>query len=286
MLGQILFIVWRESVEALLVVGILYAWLRTHPGMERGLRYLWGGALAGVAGAIGLGWAILWFSSFFAGDAQDYFQMAMVLVAAGLIVQMVFWMRRKGRDFQHGLETGLQRSAETANWVGIFTLVALAVMREGSETVIFLYGLGLAERGLGLVQFLVTAGAGFLLAGATFWMLQYGGRRLSWRVFFRLSEGVLLLLAAALLVTGLEKMEGFGWLPSLKDQVWNSAWLLDDSERMGAIVASLTGYRAQPSLLILLMYGLYWGIIAGFMRLSRPVKRSQSIQERVLRTRS
>ena len=248
MLGQILFIVWRESVEALLVIGILYAWLRTNPGGEQGLRYLWGGVLAGVAGALGLGGAILWFSTFFAGDAQDYFQMAMVLMAAGLIVQMVFWMRKKGRDLRRGLEAGVKHAADTANWLGVFTVVALAVMREGSETVIFLYGLGLTERGLGLVQFVAMAAAGFLLAGATFWALQYGGRRLSWSLFFRLSEAVLLLLAAALLVTGLEKLEALGWLPSLKDQVWNSAWLLDDGGRIGGIVASLTGYRAQPSL--------------------------------------
>lgn len=274
MLGQILFIVWRESVEALLVVGILYAWLRTNPGGEQGLRYLWGGVLAGVAGALGLGGATLWFSTFFAGDAQDYFQMAMVLIAAGLIIQMVFWMRRKGRDLKRRLEEGLRHSTESANWLGISTLVALAVMREGCETVIFLYGLGIAERGLGLVQFALTAFAGFLLAGATFWMLQYGGRRLSWPLFFRLSEAVLLLLAAALLVTGLEKMESLGWLPSLGDQVWNSSWLLDDSGRLGAIVASLTGYRAQPSLLILLTYGLYWAVIGGLLRLHRLPRRA------------
>lgn len=272
MSGQVLFIVWRESVEAMLVIGILYTWLRTNPGMEKGLRFLWGGVLAGVAGALGLGGAILWFGSFFAGNAQDYFQMAMVLVAAGLIVQMVFWMRKKGRDLQRHLEAGIRHSAETANWMGIGTLAALAVMREGSETVIFLYGFGLTERGLGLLQFVATASAGFLLAGATFWVLQFSGRRLSWRLFFRLSEAVLLLLAAALLVTGLEKMEAFGWLPSLKDQVWNSAWLLDDSGRMGAIVASLTGYRAQPSLLLLLTYGMYWAGIAGFMKFSQSVK--------------
>jgi len=272
MLGQILFIVWRESVEALLVIGILYAWLRTNPGAEGGLRFLWGGALAGAAGALGLGGAILWFSTFFAGEAQDYFQMAMVLAAAGLIVQMVFWMRRKGRDLRRSLEAGVRRSAETANWLGVFTVVALAVMREGSETVIFLYSLGIVERGVGLVQFLAMAAAGFLLAGATFWALQYGGRHLSWKLFFRLSEGVLLFLAAALLVTGLEKLEALGWLPSLRDQIWNTAWLLDDGGRLGGIVASLTGYRAQPSLLLLLAYGAYWMVIFGLLKRTGTLK--------------
>lgn len=267
MAGQILFIVWRESVEALLVVGILHAWLRAHPCGARGLRYLWGGVLAGVAGAVVLAMAILAFSSFFSGPAQDGFQTAMVLVAAGLIVQMVFWMRRTGRDLRRCLEAGLEKSVATANWLGVLTVAALAVMREGSETVIYLYGLGALEQGPGLVRFLGAAALGFLLAGATYWLLQVGGRRLSWKLFFRLSEGALLCLAAGLLVNGLERLEALGWLPSLKDRLWDSAWLLDDGGRLGGIVAALTGYRAQPSLMVLLAYAGYWAVILAVLNL-------------------
>jgi high-affinity iron transporter len=273
-MGQILFIVWRESVEALLVIGILHAWLRANPDGGRGMRYLWGGAAAGVLAALGLGGAILWFQSFFAGDAQEYFQLAMVFIAAALIVQMVFWMRRHGRNLRQHLENGARHSAETA------ILVALAVAREGSEMVIFLFGLGLTQEGLGFARFALTAAAGFLIAGLTFWLLQWGGRRLSWRVFFRFSEVALLLLAGSLLVTGMEKLEGFGWLPSLKAQIWNSTWLLDDGGRFGGVVAALTGYRAQPSLVMLLAYAVYWVAVLAFLNRDRfsgalaPVKAS------------
>jgi high-affinity iron transporter len=228
--------------------------------------YLWGGVGAGVLAALGLAGALLWFQTFFAGDAQDYFQMGMVFLAAALIVQMVFWMKRHGRNLRRDLESGMRRSAETANWFGMFTLVALAVAREGSEMVIFLYGLGLAQRGLGFLRFSAVACAGFLIAGFTFWVLQWGGKRLSWKVFFRFSELALLMLAASLLVTGLEKLEGFGWLPSLKAQLWNSTWLLDDSSRFGGVVAALTGYRAQPSLVVLLVYVFYWLLVLTFLR--------------------
>lgn len=271
MAGQILFVVWRESVEALLVVGILYAWLRSNPGGERGLRYLWGGVAAGVAGAAALALAILGLGTVFAGAAQDAFQAVLVFAASGLIVQMVFWMRRTGRKLRRTLEAGLQRSVDAANWLGVLAVVALAVMREGSEMVVFLYGLGVMERGPGLARFLGLVALGLLLAGATFWALQYGGRRLSWKLFFRLSEIALLFLAAAMLVNGLEKLEALGWLPSLRDPVWNSAWLLDDSGMAGGIVAALTGYRAQPSLTVLLAYALYWlGILGCLKQPARP----------------
>lgn len=271
MAGQILFIVWRESVEALLVVGILHAWLRADPGGRRGLRFLWGGVLAGVAGAGVLALAILRLGSAFAGAAQDGFQAALALSAAGLIVQMVFWLRRAGRNLKHTLEAGLQRSVAAANWLGVSVVAALAVMREGSEMVVFLYGLGLMQRGPDLARFLGLAALGLGLAGATFGALQVGGRRLSWKLFFRLSEAALLFLAAALLVSGLERLEALGWLPTLRDPVWNSAWLLDDGSRAGGLVAALTGYRAQPSLSLLLAYGLYWtGILALLRRGRRP----------------
>lgn len=262
-MGQVLFIVWRESAEAMLVVGILHAWLRANPGRGLGMGHLWGGVVAGVLAALGLGGAILWFQSFFAGDAQDYFQLAMVLAASGLILQMVAWMRKHGRNLKRSLEAGLERSAGTAGGLGLFMLVLLAVAREGSEMVIFLYGTGLAQQGMDLLWFLGATAAGLALAGLTFWILQWGGKVLSWKTFFRVSEGLLLLLAGSLLVNGLEKMEAFGWLPSLKAPLWNSAWLLNDNGRLGGLVASLTGYRAQPSLLLVLLYALYWVVVLG-----------------------
>ena len=268
MLGQVLFIVWRESVEALLVIGILYAWLRTNPGGERGLRYLWGGRPGGRGGGPR------------PRRGHPLVQLLLRRRCPGLLPDG-HGAHRRGPDRPDGVldaqegpglpaQSGGRASGTPprppTGW-GSSPLVALAVMREGSEMVIFLYGLGLTERGLGLLRFAGHGRRGLAARRAPpSGRCSTGGRRLSWRLFFRLSEAALLLLAAALLVTGLEKMEAFGWLPSLKDQVWNSAWLLDDSGRIGAIVASLTGYRAQPSLLILLLYGLYWVAIAGVMK--------------------
>ncbi|HEY7787122.1 MAG TPA: FTR1 family protein, partial [Casimicrobiaceae bacterium] len=99
-MGNALFIVWRESAEAMLVVGILYAWLKHRPDAATGMRYLWGGVAAGAGLAIVLALIMLGIASSLSGSALDYFQLAIVLVASGLIVQMVFWMRRHGRTFK------------------------------------------------------------------------------------------------------------------------------------------------------------------------------------------
>ena len=273
-MGQVMFIVWRESVEALLVVGILYAWLRNSGESARqGLPYLWAGVALGIAAAIGLGAALLGFTEILSGDAQDYFQIAMVLIAAVLIVQMVLWMKKHGRTLKRDMEASLQKSSESSNWWGVLVLVALAIAREGSETVIFLYGLGFGQGGAisGTMVAAVLIGLG--LALLTFYLLQLGGRIFSWRLFFRVTEVMLLFLAAGLLMTGIDRLISLGLVPTLGDQVWNSAALLDDASPAGNLIATLTGYRAHPAVMNLLAYAAYWAVVWLFLRRAQPQAR-------------
>ena len=120
----------------------------------------------------------------------------------------------------------------------------------------FLYGLGAEKGGISNLPIVLVLGVG--AAFATFWLLQQGSRILSWRVFFRISEILLLLLAGALLVSGVEKLIALDVLPALVDPVWDTTRLLDDSGRVGGLIASFTGYRARPALLPLLALALYW----------------------------
>ena len=263
-MGNALFIVWRESTEALLVVGILYAWLNKHPDVRRGMRYLWGGVAAGVGLALALAAVMLGIAQLLSERALEYFQLAMMAVASGLIVQMVFWMRKHGRTFKRELEHDMQKTARAANWWGLLAVVALAVGRESAETVVFLYGLGAQNEGLG--RFVTVLALGLAAAFATFWVLQKGGKVLSWRVFFRVSEIVLLLLAGALLVSAIDKLIALDVLPALVDPTWDTSALLDDSGRLGGLVASLTGYRARPALLPIIALAAYWAIVATVLR--------------------
>jgi high-affinity iron transporter len=264
-MGNALFIIWRESAEAMLVVGILYAWLRQRPDARVGMRYLWGGVAAGAGLALALALVMLGIASALSGDALEYFQLGMMAVAAGLIVQMVLWMRRHGRTLRKDLEGDMARQAGAARWWGMLVVVALAVGRESAETVVFLYGIGMQQGG---VNFPLVLALGLALAFATFWVLQQGGRVLSWRHFFRISETLLLLLAGALVVSAVEKLVGLGVLPALVDPVWDTSAILDDSGRLGGLLASFTGYRAKPALLPLLALALYWIGVALLLRRS------------------
>jgi high-affinity iron transporter len=263
--GQVMFIVWRESVEALLVIGILNAWLGQQQDSEiirRGRRFLWLGVAAGVALAGVLGGTLLAFSEVLPEDGQEYFQTGMVLVAAALILQMIFWMRRHGRTLKRDLESDAARSVATANWWGLLVLAMVAVAREGSETAIFLYGILASDNGSIAGSSIAAAVLGLGVAGLTYWLLQIGSRRISWRIFFRVTEILLLFLAAALVMSGIDHLVSVGLIPPLSGPLWDSSAVLDDSGIIGGMIAGLTGYRAHPDLTTLIVYAGYWGLVA------------------------
>ena len=257
---QVLFIVWRESVEALLIVGILYSWLRASPSGRRGLPYLWGGVACGVALAVALAMVLLGVSAWLSDEQQEWFQAGMSLAACGLVLQMVVWMRTHGRTLKGELQAGASASVEQGNWWGLLVLVMIAVAREGSETVVFLYGSVAAGQGADMALLALAGLAGFVVALFTFWVLQLGGRLVSWRAFFRVTEILLLLLAGALLMGGVDRLISLGVLPALVDPVWDSSGLLDDSSGIGKVLAVFAGYRAYPALISVLLWAAYWAL--------------------------
>jgi high-affinity iron transporter len=265
------FVIWRESVEALLVIGILNAWLsRQQAEAARGKLYLWSGVAAGLLISVAFGLALVLFSEAMPDETQKAYQTAAVLIAAALIVQMVFWMRRHGRTLKRDIENSLQGAADRSNWWGVFVLALIAVAREGSETVVFLYGTLAAARSGEVLAPLAVACLGLLLAIATYYLLQLGSKILSWRTFFRITEVMLLFLAASLLLTGVDNLIDLGTLPTLSGRLWDSSAILPDSGPVGGLIGALTGYRARPDLMQVLVYACYWLVIYLALFVSRP----------------
>ncbi len=278
-LGQIALVVGRESVEALLVVGILNAWLGHHadPASARtGKRFLWAGVAAGLVAAALLAAAMLGIASLLEGDREDLFQLVVTGLAAALILQMVAWMHRQGGRLQDELNRGAERAAGRQNWWGLLFLAAIAVAREGSETVVFLYGILASAKGTSLPAGIAAAAVGLATAGALYWLLQLGSRRFPWRVFFRVTEVLLLFLAASLLMTALDRAIGLDLTPTLSPPLWDTSWLLDDMAGIGGFVSTMTGYRARPELASVLVYVLYWLVVTVLLSLPKRTRASAS----------
>ncbi|BBP59139.1 FTR1 family protein [Pseudomonas sp. St316] len=270
---QSMFIVWRESVEALLVIGILQAWVSRQQQSSQLLRYVWTGAALGLLLSGVLAGLILLAGEAMSGTANEWFQASLALVASLLIVQMVGWMHRNARTLKHDLTRHADLRLSRQGGLGLLVLALLAVSREGSETVVFLYGAGARLQGPQLGLFAVGALAGLVLSLLTVSLLHSSRRFISWPRFFAISEAILLLLGAALLVSGIERVGGqllaMDWPEAvyrgIGDALWDSSAILDDGHGLGGFLADFTGYRASPSAMTLLVWLGYWGVVAGWL---------------------
>ena len=266
-MGNAFFVVWRESLEAFLIAGILYAWLQANDASGRGKRALFLDLGAGIGIALLLGWALLGVQDGLSGDDLEIFQTTTLFIAAGLITQMVLWMKNNGRHMKAMLHAELSSAAKRSGYLGVAVVAALGVAREGAETVIFLYGLAQG----GELQALAFGSVfGLAAAGLTDWLAARSLASLNIGILLRLSSILLLVLASALLLSGVDRMIGAGWLPPLVDPLWDTSHLLDDSDKVGKVIADFTGYRARPALSDLLVWAAYWGfVIFAQRRISR-----------------
>ncbi|KDD70718.1 FTR1 family iron permease [Pseudomonas mandelii PD30] len=273
-MNQSMFIVWRESVEALLVIGILQAWVSQQHQGDRLAKYLWAGVVLGLMLSGLLAVLILFAGEAMSGSASEWFQAALALVASLLIVQMVGWMHRHGRTLKHDLQRHADSHLARQGGAGLLLLAMLAVSREGSETVVFLYGAGAQLRGPQLGLFAIGGAMGLVLSALTIALLHSSRRFISWQRFFAISEAVLLVLGAALLVSGTERVGGQLLaldLPEVMyslvgDALWDSSALLSDSHGLGGFLAGFAGYRATPSSMTLLVLAGYWLAVGGWLR--------------------
>lgn len=265
-----LIVVWRESLEAMLVVGVLLAWIARQEDAPRLRRTLWYGVGGGTLLAVALAFLAYGAQTWLDGESQELFQIGMLLLACVLMTQMVLWMRRHGAAMKQELEAGASRAAEAGGRLGVALVAALAIGREGMETVVFLYGMAAERPASELAGLYGMAVLGFAIAGLTAWAVARGARFLSYRTVFRISEVVLLVTAGSLLGTAVDRLISMDWLPTLVDLVWDSSALLSDGEGIGKVLSTFAGYRAQPSAMLLLAYALYWGYVALRLHICKP----------------
>ena len=280
MLGNLL-LVFREVLEAALIISIIAAATRGVPS-----RGLWIGAgitlglvgaavVAAFAGAIG---------ESMSGMGQEWFNAGVLLAAVVMISWHVVWMARHSRELSMQMKAvGTAVSQGSRPMTALLVVIALAVLREGSEVVLFGYGLMASGASLGS---LVGGGLiGLALGVATGLALYFGLLKIPVRHFFSATNALLVLLAAGLASSAAGKLVQADALPTLVDQLWDSSWLLTDESVVGNMMHVLVGYTAQPSGMQMLFYAATVVLLVIGMRLSgalAPAKPAQSPAPRAL----
>lgn len=263
MLGVAL-LVFREVLEAALIVSIVAAATR---GVARRGIYISGGIALGVLGAVLVALCAGAIAEALNGSGQELFNACVLFAAVLMIAWHVIWMSSHARELvQHMQAVGGAVKAGSSSLSMLFAVVALAVLREGSEIVLFLYGMAAGGAGLGgLVSGIPLGIIGGVAVG---FALYFGLLRIPLRYFFTATNWMLVLLAAGLASTGARFLLQANWIPALGNQVWNTSALLGNGSVIGQALHILIGYDAHPAgiqiafwlgVVILLLIGMRMG---------------------------
>jgi|SRR5581483_4404069 len=257
-------IVFREVLEAALIVGIVMAAMRGAPGRN---AWVAGGIAAGVAGAIAVACGAATIAAAAAGMGQELFDAAILFAAVGMLGWHNVWMSRHGQELaasasQLGRDV---RSGARPLWA-LSLAVGLAVLREGSEIVLFLYGIALGGQG-GPVAMGIGGSLGLALGVTAGTAIYLGLVRIPMRHLFTVTSWLVLLLAAGLASQGAAFLAQADLLPSLGENLWDTSFLLSDQSLLGRVLHTLIGYTAQPEGIQLVFYVATLGLIGSLMRL-------------------
>ena len=261
-----LIIVFREVFEAGLIIGIVMAVTRSVP--RRGL-WIVAGVLAGLFGACVVAAFAGVLGAAFEGSGQEIFNAGVLALAVVMLAWHNVWMARHGRELaseMHAVGSAVARGSESL--VALSIVVGLAVLREGSEVVLFLFGV--AAGGVETALSIATGAAGGLALGAAVCLLTYFGLvQIPMKHLFTVTSALISLLAAGMASQAVAFLAQANLLTALDGAVWDTSWLLSDSSLLGRTLHTLIGYTANPTGMQLVAYVGTLAAIFGLMRAFR-----------------
>ena len=260
-----LLIVFREAMEAGLIVGIVLAATQGVPA--RG-RWIAGGIATGAGGACLVALFAAALSDAFSGTGQEIFTAAILGFAVIMLGWHIIWMSHHARAMAAELkQAGTEVRLGQRSLASLAAVVAIAVLREGSEVVLFLFGIATGAHSS--APALAAGGAlGLVAAGLLSWLLYRGLLEIPLHRMFSLTNGLIALLAAGMAGQAAAVLHAADLLPGWGEQLWDSSALLSDDSLAGRALHTLIGYSARPSGIQLAAWGATLALLAIFSRLA------------------
>ena len=257
-------IVFREVLEAALVVGIVLAASRGVP--RRGL-WVGGGILAGVGGAAIVAACAEAIAAAVNGIGQELFNATILFTAVAMLGWHNIWMNRHGRELA-ATAAGLGRAVVGGSrpLYALGLVVGIAVLREGSEVVLFLYGIAVAS-GVGALSMLAGGILGLVGGVAIGSLIYFGLLAIPLKRLFTVTSWLILLLAAGMASQGAAFLMQANLLPAFGNNLWDTSGILGERSMLGTLLHVLIGYSAQPAGIQVVFYLATLVVIGGLMRL-------------------
>jgi high-affinity iron transporter len=246
----------REGLEAALILGIVLGALRQM--RRRDLTpAIWIGAGSAVLLSLLTAVLLTRLGLEMKDPGEAIFEGLTMLLAAGILTWMIFWMSQRARNLKGHLESSVQRASVGGKW-SLFGLAFIAVLREGVELALFLTAAAFSsDARQTILGALLGLGTAVLLG----WSLFATTVRLDLRRFFLVTGFLLILFAAGLVGHGVHEFNIAGWIPTIIGHVWNVDPILNENSTFGQILKSLLGYNSSPSLTEVLAYLGYFGAL-------------------------
>lgn len=264
-----LIIVFREVVEAGLIVGVVLAVTQSIP---KRMPYIIGGVVAGIAGASLVATFAGALGSMIQGSGQEVFNATILSLAVVMLTWHNVWMSRHGREMTASLhEMGQEIRDGSKDLFALAIVVAVAVLREGSEIVLFLYGIVISA-GTSGAGILAGSFVGLLLGCGVAFATFRGLVAIPMRHLFRVTSLLISFMAAGMAVQAVAFLEQADLVDQLDRVLWNTSAIVSDNSLFGRVLHTMLGYTAQPTQLQLLVYVATLAVIFTLMKLfaARP----------------
>ncbi len=253
-MGAAFLITLREGLEAALIVAIVMAYLRQLGRVEQ-FRWVAAGALAGVFVSLVAGAAVYVAVGELEGRAEELTEGIIALVAVAVLTWMIFWIRRQARSIGGELRGQVDQALAGGAVLGLAFIVFVGVVREGLETALFLLAVifdsGAASTAIG-------AFAGLALAIVLGYGLYRGGQQINVRLFFQVTGGLIIIVAAGLLSKGVHELQEAGAIGTFQEHVWNiSGNPIFGHGTFFDFLKGLIGWSAAPSVEQVVVWALY-----------------------------
>jgi high-affinity iron transporter len=259
-----LLIVFREVIEAGLIVGIVLAASKGVPQRGWWVGY---GVIGGIAGACLVAAFAGQLASLFQGSGQEFFNASILALAVCMLTWHNVWMASHGREMAKEMRAlGADVAAGQRSLLALSVVVGVAVLREGSEVVLFLYGIA-ASGGTSTVAMLIGGALGVLTGAGVSALMYFGLLTIPAGRLFAATSGLITLLAAGLAAQAVAFIQQGGAVEVLTTPVWDTSWLLSDDSIAGRLLHTLIGYTDQPTGAQLIVYLATIAIIVVLMRL-------------------
>jgi high-affinity iron transporter len=262
-----LIIVFREVIEAGLIVGIVLA---VTQGVTGRVGYIAGGMVAGLAGAGLVAVFAGTLASLLEGSGQEVFNASILIVAALMLTWHNVWMARHGREMAQDLKhVGAEVQSGTRSLLALAVVIGVAVLREGSEVVLFLYGVVVSSGETGW-QILLGSALGLALGVGLSFITFAGLVRIPLKHLFRVTGVLIAFMAAGMTAQSVAFLEQADIATVMGRAVWNTSVMLPDRSILGRILHTLFGYTDRPTELQLLVYVTALITIFALMKVLAP----------------